>query len=169
MQRTVVMIGVSGCGKSEIGQRLAVRLDCRFVEGDALHAPASIAKMAAGIALDDADRKGWLLRLQMAIAQALQDGETIVVSCSALKRCYRQILRVGDASLVCIHLQAGRDLLQARMAARQHFMPVALLESQLRDLEPLMCDERGICIDVGGDATPQAIVGRIVTALELNQ
>lgn len=168
MQRTLVMIGVSGCGKSEIGQRLAAQFDCRFVEGDALHAPASIAKMAAGLALEDADREGWLLRLQAIIAQARQDNETIVVSCSALKRRYREILRAGDASLVCIHLQASRGLLQARMTARQHFMPVALLESQLRDFEPLASDERGICTDVDGDTNPQAIVSRLVTALALN-
>ena len=113
MQRTLVMIGVSGCGKSEIGQRLAAHFDCRFVEGDALHAPASIAKMAAGLALEDADREGWLLRLQAIIAQARQDNETIVVSCSALKRRYREILRAGGRRFAGLHSSAGQPGLAA--------------------------------------------------------
>lgn len=169
MRRTLIMIGVSGCGKSEIGHRLAAYLGCRFVEGDALHAPASIAKMASGIPLEDADRHGWLLRLQAVIAEACAAGETIVVSCSALKRDYRQILRAGDASLTCIGLRLDREVLQARMRARAHFMPVALLESQLRDFEPLASDERAICIDVDADATPQSVVTRLVVALASDQ
>ncbi len=166
MARTLIMMGVSGCGKSEIGRRLAAHLGCRFVEGDALHAPQSVAKMAAGTPLDDTDRHGWLLRLQATIAAARGAGETIVLSCSALKRRYRQVLREGDAALVCIHLQVGRELLEARMQARQHFMPVALLESQLRDFEPLAADERGFCIEVDAGAAPQAVLGEVATRLE---
>ena len=168
MQRTLVMIGVSGCGKSEIGQRLATCLDCRFVEGDALHAPASIAKMTAGIALADADREGWLLRLQEVIWAARAANEPIVVACSALKRRYRQGLREGDPALVCIHLRASCDVLQARMRSRSHFMPAALLDSQLRDFEPLAGDERGFCIDVNEAAGPEDVVARIAAVLRAN-
>ena len=168
LQRTLIMIGVSGSGKSEIGQRLAARLHCRFVEGDALHAPASIAKMTAGIALDDADREGWLLRLQEVIGAARAAGTPIVVACSALKHRYRQILRGGDAALVCIHLQASRDVLQARMATRSHFMPAALLDSQLRDLEPLADAERGFRIDVDQTAAPEDVVARVAAVLNAN-
>ena len=168
MQRTLVMIGVSGSGKSEIGQRLAIRLDCRFIEGDALHAPASIAMMTAGIALGDADREGWLLRLQEVIGTARAAGTPLVVTCSALKRRYRQILRGGDGALVCIHLQASRDVLQARMRTRSHFMPAALLDSQLRDLEPLADDERGFSIDVDQTAGPEDVVARIAALLDTN-
>lgn len=169
MARTLIMMGVSGCGKSAIGSKLAAYLGCRFVEGDALHAPASVAKMAAGTPLDDADRHGWLLRLQAIIAQAQAADETIVVSCSALKRRYRQLLREGDATLFCIHLQARRALLEARMQSRRHFMPVSLLESQLRDLEPLASDERGMCVEVDADTASQAVVATIASALESHQ
>ena len=165
MQRTLVMIGVAGCGKSEIGQRLASRLGGRFVEGDALHEAGNVAKMAGGVPLTDADRQVWLLRLQRVIAAARTADETIVVSCSALKRRYRQTLREGDAALFCVHLRAGREVLQARMRARTHFMPVALLDSQLREFEPLAGNEAGICIDVD-TAAPDDVVARIAGMLE---
>lgn len=170
MARRLIMIGVSGCGKSEIGRRLAQHLDCRFVEGDDLHAPASVAKMAAGTPLDDADRHDWLLRLQAIIAEAAAAGEPLVVSCSALKRRYREMLRLGDAALVCIHLQVSRELLEARMLARLqaggHFMPVTLLDSQLRAFEALAPDERGFCMAVGSADPPQAVVDAVLHRLE---
>ena len=167
MRRTLVVMGVSGCGKSEVGRLLAAHFGCRFVEGDTLHAPASIAKMTAGIALEDTDRQDWLLRLQALIGEAVTAGQTLVVACSALKRRNRQVPWAGDASLLCIHLQASAGLLATRMRGRAHFMPVALLESQLRDFEPLARDERGMCIDLDGDGndTPQAVVARIFSAL----
>lgn len=161
-QRWVVM-GVSGCGKSEIGSRLARRLGVPFVEGDADHPQANIDKMAAGIALDDADRRDWLLILQQRIRAAAEQGRGLVLSCSALKRRYRDLLRAGDPDLVFIHLHGPRELIAARMQARpSHFMPVALLDSQLRDLEPLQPDERGMQLDIS--LTPDALVDRIVQA-----
>ncbi|RJF97020.1 gluconokinase [Noviherbaspirillum cavernae] len=142
-------MGVSGTGKSEIGSRLAARLGVEFVEGDADHSPANIAKMAAGIPLNDEDRHGWLLLLQARIGKAADEGRGLVLSCSALKRRYRDILRGGDPNLAFVHLAGDRELIAARMLARRgHFMPMTLLDSQFRDLESLQDDERGIRVDI---------------------
>lgn len=144
-----VVMGVSGCGKSEIGRRLAHRLGLVYVEGDDDHPAANVAKMAAGTPLDDADRQDWLLILQARIRAAQQDGIGLVLSCSALKRRYRDLLRQGDPALLFVHLDGARELIAARMQARgDHFMPLALLDSQLRDLEPLAEDEDGIRLDI---------------------
>jgi gluconokinase len=142
-------MGVSGCGKSAVGQQLADLLQVEFVEGDAWHSPASIAKMAAGIALTDADRADWLQRLRERIAAARAAGVGLVLACSALKRRYRDLLRQGDPALCFAHLDGAPTLIAQRMHARTgHFMPPSLLESQLRDLEPLEPDECGIRLDI---------------------
>lgn len=145
-------MGVSGCGKSEVGMRLAQALGLRFIEGDRFHPPGNVAKMAAGIPLGDADRHGWLATLRAEIERAWDGGDAVVLSCSALKRAYRDILRGGADSggdVRFVHLHGDRDLIARRMAARTgHFMPSSLLDSQLRDLEPLQPDERGITLDV---------------------
>jgi len=147
-QRYVVM-GVSGCGKSEIGARLAERLGCPHLEGDRYHSRTSIEKMAAGIALDDDDRVEWLLKLSDEIAKARAASQGLVISCSALKRNYRNLLRRGDPELLFVHLTGGRSLIEERMRARSnHFMPVSLLDSQFRDLEPLDDGENGMCLDI---------------------
>lgn len=147
-QRWVVM-GVSGCGKSAVGRILADRLGVSHFEGDAYHPPANIAKMAAGTPLDDADRHGWLILLQQHIAEAVKNGIGLVLSCSALKRRYRDLLREGDPNLLFLHLDGDRELIAERMQARSnHFMPVALLESQFRDLEQLQPDECGLAVDI---------------------
>jgi gluconokinase len=144
-----VVMGVSGCGKSAVGARLAAALGIDFIEGDADHPPASIAKMAAGIPLTDEDRHGWLLLLQARIRQARARGAGMVLSCSALKRRYRDLLREGDPDLMFIHLGGSRELIEKRMQGRTgHFMPVALLDSQFRDLEPLAPEERGLLLDI---------------------
>ncbi len=159
-KRCVVM-GVSGCGKSAIGRRLAQRLGFAYVEGDDHHTAGNIAKMAAGIPLDDNDRHAWLLILQSRIRSAKERDEGLVLSCSSLKRRYRDLLRLGDPSLIFIHLDGDRELIASRMQARPgHFMPPALLESQFRDLEPLAKDERGIRIDI--KAEPEKLVNQIV-------
>lgn len=159
-QRYVVM-GVSGCGKSEIGARLAARLGCRHIEGDSYHPLRNIEKMGAGIALDDADREDWLERLSAEIERAKADGRGLVLSCSALKRKYRDLLRQGDPDVIFIHLWGERSLIEDRMRARpNHFMPVSLLDSQFRDLEPLDASENGIALDVRD--LPADLVGRIV-------
>lgn len=161
--RRWVVMGVSGCGKSEIGRRLAARLGIDHFEGDTDHQPANIAKMAAGIPLDDADRQGWLRLLQARIADAAARGAGLVLSCSALKRRYRDVLRAGDPDLYFVHLDGARDLIAQRMQARPgHFMPVSLLDSQLRDLEPLQADEQGIRLDIA--LAPQALVEQVVRA-----
>jgi carbohydrate kinase (thermoresistant glucokinase family) len=142
-------MGVSGCGKSEVGQRLAQALGVRFLEGDAYHSPSNVAKMAAGIPLDDADRADWLRALQAEIAQASADGAGLVLACSALKRRYRDVLRDGAPDLRFAHLSGPRDLIAERMLARTaHYMPASLLDSQLRDLEPLQPDEYGVLLDI---------------------
>jgi len=160
-----VVMGVSGCGKSEVGRRLAQAVGARFIEGDSFHPPANLAKMAAGTALDDADRLGWLQALRAEIERTWESGELAVLACSALKRRYRAILRGQDGEVRFVHLHGKRGLIAARMGARSgHFMPVALLDSQLRDLEPLQPDEAGVMLDVI-DA-PDSLVEQALAALE---
>jgi gluconokinase len=156
-----IVMGVSGCGKSEVGSRLAARLGVDHFEGDNDHPAANIAKMAAGIPLDDNDRQGWLLLLQARIRNAAAAGRGLVLSCSALKRRYRDLLRAGDPDLVFVHLHGDRELIASRMRARPgHFMPVKLLDSQFADLEPLGADERGIQLDI--KAAPDELVEQAV-------
>lgn len=142
-------MGVSGCGKSEIGQRLATALGVRFIEGDSFHSAANVAKMSTGTPLTDADRSDWLLALQGEIRAARAQGAGLVLSCSALKRRYRDLLRDGDADLHFAHLQGQRELILSRMQARvNHYMPPSLLDSQLAALEPLQGDEAGLALDI---------------------
>ncbi|TQK06864.1 gluconokinase [Herbaspirillum sp. SJZ107] len=145
-----IVMGVSGCGKSEVGQRLAQALGVSFLEGDAYHSASNVAKMAAGTPLDDHDRAGWLATLQVEIAAARAREEGLVLACSALKRRYRDLLRAADPHLRFVHLSGPRDLIAERMRARTaHYMPASLLDSQLRDLEPLQDDEAGLLFDIG--------------------
>jgi gluconokinase len=158
--RRWVVMGVSGCGKSDIGQRLATALHVPFIEGDAWHSPANILKMAGGIALTDEDRAAWLATLRDKIASS----DAVVLSCSALKRRYRDLLREGDPHLAFIELDGSRALIEERMRARTgHFMPTSLLDSQFRDLEPLQADEQGLRVDISG--TPEAITHTILTEI----
>lgn len=158
-------MGVSGCGKSEIGRRLAERLGIACVEGDDDHPAANVAKMAAGTPLGDADRQEWLLCLQARIRNARQRGEGMVLSCSSLKRRYRDLLREGDPALIFIHLDGAHGLIASRMRSRPgHFMPVILLESQFLDLEPLMDDELGMRLDI--ECEPAQIVDQVMQHLQ---
>lgn len=142
-------MGVSGCGKSEVGQRLAQALGARFIEGDRFHPPSNVARMAAGVPLDDADRREWLRTLRAEIVRVQEAGELPVLACSALKRAYRDVLRGGDGQVCFVHLHGEHELIARRMAARSgHFMPPALLDSQLRDLEPLQPGECGVTLDL---------------------
>ncbi|TFW15710.1 gluconokinase [Duganella callida] len=153
-------MGVSGCGKSTVGQALAEHHGVPFAEGDQFHPAANVAKMSAGMPLDDDDRAGWLLALQARIREARQQGTGLVVSCSALKRRYRDLLRAGDPALRFAHLSGPKELIAARMAARvDHYMPTSLLDSQFRDLEPLQPDEAGITLDI--ESPPAVLVERI--------
>jgi gluconokinase len=158
-----VMMGVCGSGKSLIGALLARELDIAFVEGDDLHRPDNVNRMAAGMPLTDADRHGWLIAIAARLREAKRAGIGLVVSCSALKRSYRDLLRsVGDADVRFVYLAGSRSLLADRLASRRgHFMPPALLDSQLSILEEPSPDERAWVCDIS--AAPRAIVTELVT------
>ena len=141
-------MGVSGCGKSTVGQLLARRVHGEFLEGDLLHPQRNIDRMAAGIPLTDNDRRDWLLEIAQQLADAHAGQHALVVSCSALKRSYRDRLRAASNHLAFVHLHADAALLTARMQARgDHFMPASLLLSQLETLEPPGPDERAVTFD----------------------
>lgn len=154
MDRFVIM-GVAGCGKSTVGAAFAAAIRARFIDGDDLHPPANVAKMASGKPLDDQDRAPWLVR----VGQALQGGPgSVVIGCSALKRRYRDVIRrEAGKPVMFLHLAGSRDVLLARMAARTgHFMPTSLLDSQLAALEPPVADEAAISVNI--DQSPQAVL-----------
>ena len=141
----IVVMGVSGCGKSTVGQMLAERLDAKFVDGDDLHPEENKAKMAAGIALNDEDRWGWLDK----VGSVLAESENVVIACSALKVVYRDRIRAAAEGVKFIHLAGERKILESRLNNRQnHFMPASLLDSQLSTLQPLQKDELGIEFDI---------------------
>lgn len=143
----VVVMGVSGSGKSTIGTRLAAELAVPFVDADALHPAANVAKMSAGTPLTDQDRWPWL----DAVGQALRDARPtgIVIACSALKRAYRDAIRAVAPETLFLHLDGSRDVLLDHLHGRTgHFMPPSLLDSQLSDLQPLGDDERGKVIGI---------------------
>jgi len=144
-----VIMGVCGVGKSTIGRALAGHFGVPFIEGDAYHPASNVAKMSAGNPLTDEDRAGWLAALADEIRSATARGDGLVLSCSALKRRYRDLLRQADPLLQFVHLQGPRDLIWERMRRRpNHYMPPSLLDSQLRDLEPLQADEHGVTLDI---------------------
>nr|WP_245981973.1 gluconokinase [Frondihabitans australicus] len=158
------MMGVSGSGKSTVARLLAERLGWDFAEGDAMHPAANVEKMAAGVPLDDADRWPWLRVVADWISSHTSSGQPGVITCSALKRSYRDLLRGPD--VVFVHLVGAADVLGHRMESRPgHFMPASLLESQLATLEPLGDDERHLLVDSGH--TPDQEVDEIVDALGL--
>jgi gluconokinase len=145
----ILVMGVSGSGKSTVGSALAQRLRVPFVDADTLHPPANIAKMTAGEPLNDDDRYPWLEKVGEWLAGHRDGG---VVSCSALKRKYRDQLRAHCPRVEFWHLSGSPGLISSRVAARSgHFMPAALLRSQLDTLEPLGADEAGVTVDVGQD------------------
>jgi gluconokinase len=148
MSHPIVVMGVSGSGKSTVGAALAGRLRVPFEDADDLHPPANIEKMSRGEALDDHDRWPWLERIGEWLAAHADGG---VMSCSALKRKYRDQLRHHCRTVEFLHLEGGRDLIERRQASRPgHFMPSSLLTSQFETLEPLAPDERGVVADVAG-------------------
>lgn len=159
----IVVMGVSGSGKSHVGAALARACGVDFVEGDALHPAANIARMSAGIPLDDADRRPWLEAIAAAIAA--HRGQGVVVACSALRRAYRDVLRQADPALRLLYLRVPRDELARRMRERQHFMPPVLLDSQLATLEEPAAAERAIVLEAGDDLA--ATVAMAVRALSV--
>jgi gluconokinase len=162
----VVVMGVSGSGKSVVGAALAQRLRVPFGDADDFHPAANIAKMTAGEALDDDDRRPWLEAIGTWLAD--QDTEGGVIACSALKRRYRDQLRHHAPRVVFLHLDGSRDVIARRQASRPgHFMPTSLLTSQFATLERLAPDEAGVVIDVDQsvDAIVQQYVDQSATAL----
>jgi gluconokinase len=140
-------MGVAGCGKSAFGAELARRLGLRFIEGDALQPPENVDRMRRGEALTDALRAGWLDAMGEAIRTARGQGGS-VAACSALKRSYRDRLRLADASIIFVHLCVGAAEARRRVAGRTgHFMPASLVDSQFATLEPLAAVEAGLTVD----------------------
>jgi gluconokinase len=163
-----VIMGVSGSGKTTVSALLAAALGCQFQEGDDLHPAANVEKMHSGTPLTDADRLPWLRKIAEEIDGWRARGESGVLTCSALERSYRDII-IGDRSdLVLVYLKGSHDLIHRRMVARhEHFMPVALLDSQFATLQEPTLDEHPITVDVGG--RPIEIVSEIVRQLEERQ
>lgn len=162
MQSPIVVMGVSGSGKSVVGAALAQRLRVPFADADDFHPPANIEKMSAGQSLDDDDRFPWLEAVGQWLARH-PDGA--VMGCSALKRKYRDQLRGHCANLQFLHLSGSEEVIGRRQASRPgHFMPASLLKSQFQTLESLEADERGIAIDV--DRNIDSIVDAYVTATD---
>ncbi len=152
-------MGVSGTGKSTVGMAVAEALEVDFVEGDAHHPEANIAKMSRGEALDDDDRRPWLEELARLAGEAYGAGRTVVMTCSALKRAYRDLLRseVPGDRMFFVHLDAPVEVLAERMQHRtKHFMPTSLLDSQVATLERLGPDEAGTVVDVSASVSDVA-------------
>jgi len=162
----IIVMGVSGSGKSSIGEGVAARLGIHFIEGDALHPAANVEKMSKGIPLTDEDRWPWLEKIGQEITASLAKGEGIAVSCSALKRTYRERLRASAGGhLYFIYLHGSKELLTKRMGERKgHFMPASLLESQLETLEVPTGEPGVVTVDI--DDTIEAIVDASVRNLQ---
>ncbi len=160
MTRRLVIMGVSGCGKSSVGARLAARLGLNYRDGDDLHPPENVAKMRAGMPLTDGDRWPWLDR----VGQVLLAEAPVIVGCSALKRAYRDRIRTAAGGPVTfVHLAGSQEVIAARMVLRQgHYMPLSLLDSQFAALEPPAAEE---AITVSIDQPLEAIVADILRQL----
>jgi gluconokinase len=162
----LVVMGVSGSGKSTVADRLAARLGWRYEDGDSFHPASNVAKMSAGQPLTDEDRRPWLQAIADEIDRLSAAGERAVIACSALKRAYRGVLVHGRDDVRVVFLDGTQDLIAARLAARKgHFMPPGLLASQFKTLERPQADERPIIVSI--DAPVEQIVDDIVTQLKL--
>jgi carbohydrate kinase (thermoresistant glucokinase family) len=168
----LVVMGVSGSGKSTIGKELATRLQWPYADGDTFHSPENVAKMAAGIPLTDADRWPWLHTVERWMSEKLRAGSSCVVACSALRKSYRDLLRgaadgVPGGLVRFVFLDVDRDLLHQRLLARHgHFMHADMLDSQLATLEPPTAAEHSITIPITADIAPSSTVDEIIDALE---
>lgn len=164
----LVFMGVSGCGKSTVAALLSGRLGWAFEEGDALHPEANVEKMAAGHPLTDDDRWPWLEKVATWIDEQLDAGKSGLITCSALKRSYRDLINRRGSGVQFVYLAGSKELIAARLATRQgHFMPPGLLDSQFADLEEPAPDEPGIRLDVG--PAPAVLADEVVKAFSLKQ
>lgn len=162
---TIVVMGVSGSGKSTVAATLVDRLGWEFAEGDDFHPAANVEKMRAGQPLDDDDRRPWLRSLAAWIGTQEVAGRSVVVTCSALKRAYRDLLRDGHPSVWFAHVTADPEVIRDRIEHRTgHYMPGSLLDSQLATLEPLADDEPGA--RVSGSGSPPSVVTELLAALD---
>ncbi|WP_252106634.1 MULTISPECIES: gluconokinase [unclassified Halomonas] len=160
----ILVMGVSGCGKSLVGQRLAAELGAEFIDGDDYHPPANVAKMASGTPLDDGDRQGWLETLAGLFATYRREDKTVVIACSGLKKRYRDCLRTGDPALEILYLEGEPALLKKRLTTREdHFFKgEAMLASQLEALEA-PDEQEAIALSIA--LTPELIAKRFITRL----
>lgn len=157
----IVVMGVSGSGKTSVGRALAARLGWRMIDADDVHSPENIDRMRTGVALTDADRQPWLAALRELVRRADAAGENLVLACSALRRSFRDRLRDGVSDLRFVHLRAGRNLIARRLAVRTgHFMNPDLLDSQLDALE-----EPDDAVVLDASEPPDALVDRIRRSL----
>jgi gluconokinase len=164
--KSIILMGVSGSGKSTIGAAVAREIKAKFIDGDDLHPRANIQKMASGQPLNDEDRAPWLQRLNDAAYSLNHKNESGIIVCSALKRRYRDLLRKENDNMVFIYLKGSFEVILARLQARSgHFMPTDLLKSQFDALEEPGADEKDvICVDIDTDV--EGVVGRCVAALK---
>jgi gluconokinase len=161
-QSLIVVMGVSGSGKSTVGELLATRLGVPYEDADDLHPKANVDKMAAGHPLTDEDRWPWLAKVGAALTDAESTG--LVIACSALKRSYRRAILNEEPRTCFVGLSGSRDLLEMRLRGRHgHYMPPSLLDSQIETLEPLGPDEPGFVVQI--DQSPEQIVDAIVATL----
>lgn len=164
-QPAVIVMGVSGSGKTTVGKVLAQRADWAFVEGDSLHPAANVEKMRSGHALDDDDRWPWLRRIGAWVDDNGPDGA--VITCSALKRKYRDLLSAARPRMFFLHLSGTQERIAERVAHRHHeYMPASLLASQFADLEPLQPDEHGLTVDA--TRTPEEIIDEVLPRLGMS-
>ncbi|NUO59819.1 MAG: gluconokinase [Hamadaea sp.] len=164
--RHVVVMGVSGCGKSTVARLIAERTGFLFADADDYHSEENVDRMRRGVPLNDSDRIPWLNRLAWWLAHQDRLGVSTVLACSALRRSYRDILRSGAPDLAFVHLDGPMQVIQLRLAHRAgHYMPASLLESQYAALEPLQADEHGLVLDLS--QTPDQLAGEAIDQLGL--
>lgn len=164
--RHVVVMGVSGSGKTTVAHGISAATGLLFAEADDFHSRANVDKMTAGIPLDDDDRWPWLHDLAAWMAERAAEGRSTVIACSALKRAYRDVLSDGPPSVDFVHLDGSAGVIRERMSSRAgHYMPASLLDSQIETLEPLQPEESGIVLDVA--LPPAELVARSVSGLGL--
>ncbi|MCG8511016.1 MAG: gluconokinase [Rhodospirillales bacterium] len=161
----VIVMGVSGCGKTYVGSKLAKHLGGPFAEGDEFHSPENVAKMRGGTPLTDEDRWPWLHAIAARIDAWREEGQTAVVACSALRKVYRDILMGDREDVVAVHLKGSYKLISDRLAERQHeYMPTSLLKSQFDTLEEPDKTENVITVSI--DQTPDEVVAEAIAGLK---